>query len=425
MTHPNQPSTTRETCSTLAAAACAGWLLAMSAAAGTTDIADTTAPVVDWCDWVGTMQARHRNEAHPILREFRLEGRYQYQAGHVDGRDVNGDAFHETHDEHRRLRFGARAKFAGNLSAQAVVNLVDDQRFNGGSLDWGYDSFDLALVSLDVGGLIGGGPFDTLEIRYGRHKYELSQEARMSSNRILTFERSAISNKVYASARPTGLSINATAGDWSWSLGLFSAGRDGGDNGFLGGFHGDMIYLSHISRQFTEQLVLAVDAVYNDTTFGADAILPYRWAISLNADYNTGPWGIVGDLIAGDNGGAGNGAARPERQGGFHGIVMMPYFWIIEDRLQAVVQYQFGGSSASEGVRANSRYGRAATNAPAALNGGRGDRHHSLYAGLNHYFCGHNAKIMAGVEYQTMRTGTGTRGDFNTLSWLIGMRGHF
>jgi len=73
----------------------------------------------------------------------------------------------------------------------------------------------------------------------------------------------------------------------------------------------------------------------------------------------------------------------------------------------------------------NSRYGASTKSAPANVNGGRGDEHHSLYAGLNYYLCGHNAKIMGGVEYQTMETSTGTRGKFDTLTWVIAMRGHF
>ena len=47
-------------------------------------------------------------------------------------------------------------------------------------------------------------------VNYGRHKFVLGQEARTSSTKLLTVERSAISNKVYGSYRPTGLSVDGT-----------------------------------------------------------------------------------------------------------------------------------------------------------------------------------------------------------------------
>lgn len=53
---------------------------------------------------------------------------------------------------------------------------------------------------------------------------------------------------------------------------------------------------------------------------------------------------------------------------------------------------------------------------------GSGDQHHSFYASLNYYLCGHNAKIQAGFGYQTMDTPIG---DFDTLTYLIGFRTFF
>jgi phosphate-selective porin OprO/OprP len=38
----------------------------------------------------------------------------------------------------------------------------------------------------------------------------------------------------------------------------------------------------------------------------------------------------------------------------------------------------------------------------ANLAGGRGDVHHSFYGGLNYYLCGHNMKVMAGLQYDDM-----------------------
>lgn len=410
--------------------ACVGMMLfsPIAATAGDGNLICVTDPPSswDWCGWLsGKPGLVFKNEENPLLKELLIEGRYQYQAAYVSGSDVNGNDFHSTYDEHRRVRLGARAKFGGHFSTKIILNLVNDGRRNGDDLDWGYDNFDEALVSFDIGKALGAGPFDSLVLNYGRHKFVLSNEARESSARILTIERSAISNKVYGSARPTGFTLDAKRSDWSWTLGYYGPGRNGGDNGFLSGFHGGGIYFAHAGWQATKALRLNLDTVYNDTDFGADSSLKYRWAMSLNTHYNAGSWGLITDAILGDNGGNGNGVAAANRQGTFWGVVVMPYFWIAEEKLQGVLQYQYGGASQGSGVQINGRYGSSGKSAPADVNGGRGDEHHSLYAGINYHLCGHNAKVQGGIEYQTMNTSTGTRGKFDTLTWLVAFRGHF
>ena len=56
------------------------------------------------------------------------------------------------------------------------------------------------------------------------------------------------------------------------------------------------------------------------------------------------------------------------------------------------------------------------------VNSGRGDSHHSLYAGLNWYLCGDNAKFMTGVEYQQLDTAAG---DASATSLLLAYRMYF
>lgn len=378
----------------------------------------------DFCSWWSGRPFQYKNSSNAFLQELRFEGRYQYQAGYLDGSDVNGDDFSNTFDEHRRFRLGFRTKLANYFSTKVVFNLVRDPRRGGGSgVEWGYQSFDEAVVSFDLHKAMGGiGAFDSFTLNYGRQKYVLSREARMSSNNLLTVERSALSNKVYGSSRPTGLSADAKMGDWTFYGALFAAGREGGNNGVLSSPDSNMIYLTSVGYKVSSELDLRFDFAYNDSDFGGDSEVGYRWATSVSADYNTGPWGIVGDVIIGDNGDADNGATNVNRQDNFWGLMVMPYAWIVEDKLQGVFQYQYASSSANEGIRINSRYGRSGKNAPADVNGGRGDKHHSLYAGLNYYLCGHNAKIQAGVEYQNMDT---PAGDFDTLTYLLAFRTNF
>ena len=397
-------------------------------------IAGSEAPAVepaatkscDWCTWLqnkpGTL---YKNKENPFLQEFQVEGRFQYQTAKVDGSDVNNQDFNQAYDEYRRVRLGVKAKFLQYFGLKYQVNLVDDGRnaAAGGSLDWGYQDIDEAFLSFDLGKALGdNNPFDELKLNYGRQKFTFGQESHTSSTKLLTVERSAISNKVYGSYRPTGLSVDAIKGDWTFGGALYSSTTAGSENKDFNGWQDSVIYYLTAGYKVNDQLTLGADFVYNDADVskGDDSVLGYEWATSLNAQYDVGPWGVIGDLIIGDNGDdLGHNA---DRSGGFWGLVVMPYCWIIQDKLQLVGQYQYEGSDEAQGVRVNSRYGRARVDNGIDVNSGRGDSHHSFYGGLNYYLCGHNAKIQAGLEYQSMDT---PKGDFDTMTYVLAFRTFF
>ena len=56
--------------------------------------------------------------------------------------------------------------------------------------------------------------------------------------------------------------------------------------------------------------------------------------------------------------------------------------------------------------------------------GGRGDRYHAFYTGLNYQLRGHKLKLMAGTEWATM-DGGGDGGSYNGWTWLAGVRLYF
>ena len=62
-------------------------------------------------------------------------------------------------------------------------------------------------------------------------------------------------------------------------------------------------------------------------------------------------------------------------------------------------------SRAAEGVRISSHSARRAADAVGAdINGGRGDRYQSVYAGLNCYVCGDNVKAMVGFQWDDIES---------------------
>ncbi len=151
----------------------------------------------------------------------------------------------------------------------------------------------------------------------------------------------------------------------------------------------------------------------------------YEWATSLAAVYDAGEWGLIVNGIYGDNGSGRLGNLAANRQGNFWGLVVMPYYWIVEDKLQAVVRYQYQGAEESRGIRVNSRYTRADHGFPvnATIAGGRGNEHHALYGGVNWLLCGHNLKLQTGLEYEWLNApGAGTEGDVAATTAWFGFR---
>lgn len=373
---------------------------------------DTSFNSGDWCTWLknkpGTL---YKNKENPILQSFQVGGRFQYQAAYLDGSDVNGNDFNDTYDEYRRVRIETKTEFLQFFSANIKLNMVDDDRRSGGDLDWGYSDFDEAVFSFDIKKAFGAGPLDSLKLNYGRFKFNMTEEVHMSSKEIYTVERSAIANKLYgANNRPTGVTLDAALGKWSGTVGVFS-GED--DSEFIGGWNDGQAYYLSLGHQTTEDWRLGLDLVVNDES-GADDFLGYGWAAAFNAIYDKDRFGTISTIAFGENNGTGT------TGGSFHALMVMPYYWIMEDRLQAVFQYQYAGASESEGIRTNSRYLRDYNGVD--VNDGRGDALHTLYAGLNYYFCDHNLKLMGGVEYANLDT---PRGDVDAVTLLVAFRTFF
>lgn len=367
----------------------------------------------DFCEWLeGKPGTLYKNKENPFLQSFQIGGRFQWQAAYVDGEDVNGRDFNDTYDEYRRFRLESKIEFLKYFTAKLSVNMVNDQRFTGAELDWGYDTWDEAVLTFDIKKAFDIGAVDTLKVNYGRMKFVMTDEVRTSSKEIITIERSAIANKVYNSARPTGLTFDVAKDAWSSTFGIFSTA----DDEFIDGWNDGIAYYASVGYKVSDALQLTVDAVYNNDQDVDVNFLGYEWATAFNATWEQDRFGFTGTVVLGENNGDG------ARGGNFHGVVLMPWYWIVEDKLQFVAQYQYAGASESEGIRLNSRYVRAEHSPGVNVNSGRGDELHTFYAGLNYHICGHAAKIMTGVEYTMLDT---PAGDVDAMSYIVGFRAYF
>ncbi len=369
----------------------------------------------DWCGWLQDKPGLlYKNQENPYLQSFQIGGRFQYQAGFLDGEDVNGRNFNDPYDEYRRVRIESKTEFLQFFTAKVGINIVNDGRPSGTDLDWGYDTFDEANVSFDLKKAFGAGTLDSLKLSYGRFKFNITEEVRTSSKEIITIERSAIAGKVYNSGRPTGFTLDAAQGPWSGTAGIFSTEDD---SEFIGGWNDGIAYYLAVVHEAGDGIVLSGDFVYNDRKAGDDDFLGYKWATSLNATCERGRFGILGTLVVGENN-----SAAANQGGNFYGLVAMPWYWIVDEKLQAVFQYSFSGAGEDAGIRTNSRYVRSQHSPGVNVNGGRGDALHTAYAGLNYHLCGHNAKIMGGIEYTSLDT---PAGDVDALTYLIAFRSFF
>jgi hypothetical protein len=377
----------------------------------------------DWCDWLRDDPGLlHDDKDNPWVQSFEIGGRFHYQASHLEGSDVNGRDFNDSYDEYRRLRLETKTVFLRYFELNLNTNLVADNRFRQGiytDLEWGYDRFDDATLEFDIGEAFGDGVLDGIKLKYGRMKLDMTEEVHMSSNKIYTIERSAIADRLGGNeGRPTGFTLELDKDDWQFHGGVFSA-EDDAD--FLGGWNDGRFYYASLEWKPDKDFRLLLDYSQNDAD-GRDDALGYGWATALSAVYEPGDWGVLAEMIYGDNGGGIN-AQVPRRQGDFHGFVVMPWYWIVEDKLQAVLQYQYAASSESQGLQLSSRYIRAGHDDPAVdVDNGRGNEHHMLYAGLNYHFCRDRLKIMGGVSLDELST---RGGEVEATTWQIAFRSAF
>ncbi len=382
----------------------------------------------NWCSWLsekpGTL---YKNKENPYIQELRLFGRFHWQYAYLDGRGADGlgtRKFNYDTEEIRRFRVGAKLGFLNYFEANASVNLSKDLSPLNGSRDIEYLNLYSATLEMDMQEAFDLKTFDELELRIGKEKTSQTAEGDISSRFIKTVERSSLSNYV-ATPSSTGLFISSEMGAWDLDLGISSGDLERE----FSKFDNDYFYTLRTGYKFDDpsfadksridlRVIINGDEEQN-TIKNPDSIGSFNqtWVASLSTESRNGRFELLTDLVFGDNGtdydltDKGNPKNNPEREGSFWGLVIMPSYWLVEDRLETVFRYQYAQASEKEGFRINARYSRIAgkvDNFSGAndLSNGRGDRHHSAYLGLNYYLCGDNAKIMTGIEYDDLNSGS-------------------
>lgn len=374
-------------------------LVAISSILTTPLSAETSDQAVSWGDSLRTFGLFHKDNDAKFIQELKFHGRFHWQYAHIDGEDAAGDSFDNDFTEFRRIRIGAQAKFLNNFTLRSTINVINDGARDGQSEQFEYNGIDELFLTYSLQNV---GNLDSVALRYGRQKIDNGAEVAVSSKKIKTVERAAISNKLFSNSRYTALKALVSKGNWDGQFSLLSLD----DNEELAGWsRGKALALN--SDWKLENGKVKFDVLYNldANDSGRDELdVDYKWAASLAYETKVNDWNLFLNAVYGDNGSesfAGN-----NRDGSFYGLIVMPSTYLIEDKLEFVARYQYQASSQDEGIRVNSRYFRANDNG-SSLSNGRGDSHQSIYAGLNYFISGHHSKVQVGIEYDTLDTPTG------------------
>jgi hypothetical protein len=326
----------------------------------------------------------------------KFSGRAHFNAAYTEG-DVNGADFDDTYLELRRLRFGTHVEFLNDFTFVATANFNKDSAVD--DVSFGYSEMYELYLRYSLGNVIG---IEDAVIAYGRMRLDFSAEGTTSSNELKTVERSMIANHYFGNSTgdaitATGVKLTGKVGVFDGALGLFSTEADSDELSDWN--HGTAIYGSlGFDSPCRGRFVL--QGISNDVSAGDDDRFGYDWATSLAYMNTFGNWdlmvnGIYGEETNGDN---------------TSGVVIMPSTFIVPDTVEFVARYEYATSDGS-----NISLSRYAADASGA--GARFDERHALYAGLNYYLCGNNAKVQIGAEYETADGSGGVDADATTL-WL-------
>ena len=340
-----------------------------------------------------------KDDANPILQEFKLRGRYQGQFHSADA-DQGGDSDWED----RRVRLGFDAKlFEKQLEIRA------DFQSNDGFHDF-YDGL--------VDAYLRWKPTKNLVVLLGKTKpLVASYDWLESTNTQPTFERSQVFNQLNIN-RATSFTLEGTHGSFIWQTGVYSndtpattGGTGSFGDGEFGDLNGGFSYSLGAGYDFKEQwglekALLRFDWIHSDREAGDLTLGRYDDVISSTFWVKKDKTAVVFEAF---HASGGDGANTD-----IFGFFIQPSYDIVPGKLQLVGRYSYSASDGATGVRPQNRYETPA----GAL---RGDSYHALYLGGQYFIYGDKLKLLAGAEYSLLgQSGSGDR--YDGLTALAGLR---
>ncbi len=347
-------------------------------------------------DQLWSLATLYKDSSNPWVQQISVFGRFHGNLAEVESNKGDWGGW-----ETRRLRAGLDVDFLESLELKA---------------EWRFVPFKNPVVALPglTDASISWSVDPAFRLTVGKQLPAYTQEGLISSNDLLTFERSNIANTFWVGEDnySTGISASGVAGAWQYYAGVFSGELDQTFSRFNAGYY----YVGGLGYDFAKELnvdhaLLRADYVYNDGSKLNLTTKPFANTVDLDWELKQGPWGVTGTTIYGTGLG---------KQPDVWGVEFIPTFDITK-KLQLVARYTYMDSAGPDGIKAERRY----ENLVPDLTGARGDQYQAVYLGLNYYIYGNKLKLQTGVEYSTMRDGTNKGGAFEAWSYVAGVRFSF
>jgi phosphate-selective porin OprO and OprP len=341
----------------------------------------------------------YRNEENHIIERLSLRGELaiQWAAGTSDrGSYGSWDLPENTRwaaIDVRRWRLGFESKWVDSVKLWGAIEINPE-------LDPFYkDIYELAASYSRS---------EELALSVGKIKsHYFSQEYNTPSRELLVFEQSLIVDTLIP-RQLTAAWINGKAGKWVYALAAYAGDYETEFSKFDAG----AVIQSSLGYDFASVLNMDKALVvfdYQGSTSSKNSDGPGKFgsAFSLNTTFQSGSFYGYTDIL----GGIGR-----DNQGDVWGVVLTPTYFLILNKLQAVLRYQYahGGDS---GLNLPQRYEGLATDIQSTK--GAGSDYNAIYLGLIYYIYRHNFKLMTGVQYSDM---TGGKLSFSGWTYLAGVR---
>ena len=345
-------------------------------------------------DQIWSLPVLYKNDNNPILEEFDLTGRAQFDYFNVDANKGNNDFF-----EIRRFRMGVDTFWADRFIEVKATLDTNLRSFNANEVF--YNRMTDLFVNFHFS--------DAFNLRVGKFEPHFGYDREFTDNMQKFFERSFFDDQVFNNTGNdyvTGASVSGKIGNWGYQAAIFS---DQVDKEF-GRFNGGQSYLAEVSYDFskdlkTDKALWVLDYMHMSNNANSNVFNTMQNAAATYFDYQNGKFGLVTQL------GYGNGIAS---KGDIYEFMVMPTY-LITQQLELVARYQLGVASQDNGITTLNKQEKT-------VGKFTGDTYNAVYVGLNYYLYGQKLKLMAGEQYADLSGGTGAKAGFQGWTSLVGLR---
>jgi len=339
----------------------------------------------------------YKDNSNPILEEFDLTGRAQFDYFRVDANKGQNDFL-----EIRRVRMGVDTFWADRFIE--VKATMDTALHSYNAPEVFYTRMTELFVNFHFN--------DAINLRVGKFEPHFGYEREFSDNTQVFFERCFFDEQVFNNTGNdfvAGASLSGKVGNWGYQAAVFSDTV----SKIFGHFNGGESFLAELSYDFASSLhadkaLWALDLMHMNNNAYSNVFNTMENAAATYFDFHTGKFGLVTQFGYGDG---------IDSKGGIFEWMLMPTY-LITKQLELVTRYQLGLAAKSNGITTLNRQEKT-------LGKFTGDTDNAAYVGLNYYIYGQKLKLMAGEQFDKLTGGTGPKAGYTGWTTWLGLRMYF